>query len=172
MPFIKGKKCILRPFTMDDAVVLNTLVNHQSIAKYTTIRLPWSLEFSQWWIGFINTAAQKRPITEIHFAITNHEEQFMGAIGIINIDGHKGEIGYWIADLYSSQGVMTEAVSEVVNYAFTKMPLYRIFAPVLTYNYGSKKVLEKNGFQLEGTSIKHFKKNNRFENAWIYAKVR
>ena len=87
----------LRSFRNEDAEAFHLAINTQSIARDTTIIIPWSLDNIRWWIGFINDAAAKRPLTEQHFII-EIEGELAGSIGIINIEGHKGEIGYWLKD--------------------------------------------------------------------------
>lgn len=167
---IKTGRFILRPFKPEDALTLSVRINTASIEKYTTIELPWSIDFAAWWISFISEEATKRPISEIHWVI-EVDGEFAGALGIINIDVHKGEIGYWLDEKYKGQGIMTEAVKRVTEYGFKKMPLKRIFAPVLPYNKGSMRVLEKNGYELEGTFKKHFNKKGKLWDALIYAKT-
>jgi RimJ/RimL family protein N-acetyltransferase len=62
-------------------------------------------------------------------------------------------------------------VGYISNYCFENMGLKRLFAPVLSYNKGSMKVLEKNGFILEGIFRNHFNKKDQLWDAHYYAKV-
>lgn len=146
-------------------------LNTKTIERDTTIELPWKLDSASWWISFITDAALKDPVPEIHFVIEINGA-LAGSIGIINIDGHKGELGYWLSDDYKGHGIMSEVVGEVANYGFDKLDLKRIFAPVLTHNKASARVLEKNGFMLEGTLHKYFKKGGKFLDALCYAMVK
>ncbi|MDB2415375.1 GNAT family N-acetyltransferase, partial [Rickettsiales bacterium] len=132
MTTLQGSNFKLRPFSQLDAIPLVSLMNTKSIAKYTTIDLPWKIETSKWWISFITDAALRKPLPEIHFVI-DIDGYIAGALGIINIDGHKSEIGYWMADEYMSKGIMTEAVGIVTEYGLNNLKLKRIFAPVLTF---------------------------------------
>ncbi len=161
----------LRPFKDSDAVAFVAGLNTETIERDTTINLPWILDKAQWWISFINDAANHTPISEVHFVIEINGE-LAGSAGIINIDGHKGEIGYWLTDNYSGAGVMTGVVAEVTKYGFEQLGLTRIFAPILPHNKPSARVLEKNGFAMEGILRKYYKKKNKFVDALCYAKVR
>jgi ribosomal-protein-alanine N-acetyltransferase len=65
-------------------------------------------------------------------------------------------IGYGLGELEQrSKGLMTEAVSLLVNYLFSSKNIERIAADADVENFGSQKVLEKNGFKREGILRKH-----------------
>jgi len=167
---INKEKFKLRPFRKSDAEVFHLGINSQRIADYTTIPIPWGLENISWWIGFITDAATQTPLPEIHFVI-EIEGRFAGSIGIINIDGHKCEIGYWVVEEYAGKGIMTEVIEVVSDYAFKKLKLKRLFAPVLPHNKASARALEKNGFQMEGVLKSFYFKDGEYIDALCYAKV-
>jgi ribosomal-protein-alanine N-acetyltransferase len=160
----------LRPFTNEDAEVFHKGINSPRIGRDTTIPLPWAVDSILWWIGFISAAAQKMPLSEIHFVI-EVDGKLAGSIGVINIDGHKCEIGYWMQEEYEGKGIMTKVVGLVSDYAFDTLKLKRLFAPILTHNKASGRVLEKNGFQMEGTLRKFYLKDGEYIDALCYAKV-
>ena len=54
---------------------------------------------------------------------------------------------------------MTDAVRQLCDRIFDETDILRIFAEPFVYNTGSRRVLEKAGFQLEGIL-----KNNAFKN--------
>lgn len=60
------------------------------------------------------------------------------------------EIGYCIGRHYWNQGIMTEAVKEVVDFLFTKVGVNRIEAHADPRNTGSGSVLLKSGFSYTG----------------------
>lgn len=86
--------------------------------------------------------------------------------------GHKAEMGYWLGRKYWGGGMMTDAVKSIVSFGFKNLKLHRIYAGVFLFNKGSARVLEKNGFKLEGISKKEVKKDEEFIDAYIFAKVR
>lgn len=160
----------LRPFRLEDAEEFYLGINTQTIARDTTIPLPWDFDSIKWWISFINEAALRFPITELHFVI-EVEGRLAGSIGIINIDIHKAELGYWLKDEYAGKGIMTKAVGLVATHALQKMNLKRLFAPVLMHNKASARVLAKNGFEKEGILRKFYLKDGKYIDAICYAKI-
>jgi len=69
------------------------------------------------------------------------------------------------------KGVATFAISKIISLARSKYKLNKLFAGVADKNEGSKKVLEKNGFILEGVRKKHVYLNNKFHDELIYRLV-
>lgn len=161
----------LRPFAQSDALALVNAINNSANLKYTTINLPWKLEDAQWWLSFIKQASTQKPVTEVHFAI-EIQGKLVGSIGCINIYSHKGELGYWLTEDYAGSGVMSRVVAQMVIHCFNDIQLVRLFAPVLSFNEASAKVLEKNGFEREGVHKKYYQKDGAYLDALCYAKVK
>lgn len=61
------------------------------------------------------------------------------------------ELGYVLSKDYWGQGLMTEAVKEVLRFAFEKLGLNLVTVYHYPYNDRSRRVIEKAGFTYEGT---------------------
>jgi ribosomal-protein-alanine N-acetyltransferase len=138
----------------------------------TTLNIPYpyTAEDADWWIKK-RIDHTERVGQEVSFAIRDAQHKL---IGIVSADGlapgttHKAEIGYWLAEPYWKQGIMTDAVRAYVAYAFGELQVLRLTAHVFEFNAGSARVLEKNGFKLEGRLRKHFRKGGELLDARIY----
>jgi [ribosomal protein S5]-alanine N-acetyltransferase len=77
----------------------------------------------------------------------------LGAIGMNNYQSqhHKTEIGYWLLRGYWGKGIISEALSVMLEYLFREWKIHRIEAVVEEGNTKSSRVLEKAGFIYEGT---------------------
>lgn len=96
----------------------------------------------------------------------------VGSIGIFcgsDVYEKSGELGYWLAEEYWGQGIMTEAVKRICREAFEKFDIVRIYAEPYAYNIGSRSVLEKAGFSLEGTMKRAVCKWEKIYDCCIYA---
>ena len=96
----------------------------------------------------------------------------IGSIGIFrqgNIHRRTAELGYYIAEEYWGKGIMTEAVRQICEYVFSKSDIIRIFAEPFTYNIASCRVLEKAGFQYEGTLRSNAVKNGKVIDMKMYS---
>ena len=170
---IKSKKLTLRPFRMSDAESIRNHANDKGIARnLSTLPHPYSKKDAKWWLGKqIKLQRQKNP-ENIVFAI-EIGDRAVGTIGLHKIKrGHKAELGYWLGREFWGGGIMTDAVKKVVGFGFKDLKLRRIYAGVFLLNKGSARVLEKNGFKLEGISKKEIKKDEKFIDAYIFAKVK
>src|SRR5829696_8837983 len=82
------------------------------------------------------------------FAIMDRGE-VVGVCGLEGIaDGEARELGYWVGRPFWGRGYATLAVKLVLEFAFQNLRLGRVYASVLETNAASRRVLEKNGFEL------------------------
>lgn len=90
--------------------------------------------------------------------------EFIGEAGIIGYNRHANrcEVGYNLLPQYWNQGYATEIIKGLLKYVFEHLKFERIEALVLQINKASCKVLEKNGFLLEGV-LRNF---NRYEKGY------
>jgi ribosomal-protein-alanine N-acetyltransferase len=68
----------------------------------------------------------------------------------INEEARYAEIGYVFHKDYWGKGYGSEATQLMCSFAFETLNLHKLHANVVDTNTGSAKVLEKNGFKLEG----------------------
>ena len=73
-------------------------------------------------------------------------------IGLVEmrLNRFKAELGYVLARPYWGQGIMTEAVRAVVDWALSQPEIYRVWAFCDVENAASARVMEKAGMQHEG----------------------
>ena len=108
------------------------------------------------------------------FAITV-DDKAVGSISAFrqgNIHRKTAELGYYLAEEYWGKGIMTEAVRQLCDYVFSHTDIIRIFAEPFAYNIGSCRVLEKAGFQYEGTLRSNAVKNGKVLDMKMYSKLR
>ncbi len=67
---------------------------------------------------------------------------------------------------------MTEAVKQICRYVFDKSDMIRIYAEPFAYNTASCRVLEKAGFQYEGTLRNNAVKNGNIIDMKMYSLLR
>ena len=108
------------------------------------------------------------------FAITV-DNIAVGSIGVYrqgNIHRRTAELGYYIAEEYWGKGIMTEAVRKICEYVFGKSDIIRIYAEPFAYNKASCRVLEKAGFQYEGTLRSNAVKNGKVIDMKMYSLIK
>ena len=151
---------------------LNNLVkyaNNENVAKWLTNGFPhpYTQDDGK---AYLSMIANDNPVKV--FAIEVNGEA-VGSIGIFpqsDIHEKNAEIGYWLAEDYWGQGIMTKAIREIVEYGFQTFDIVRIFARPFSKNLKSQHVLEKAGFELEAILKKALFKNGEFMDELIYTK--
>lgn len=161
----------LREMVDADLANLIKYANNPNIAKNlkNAFPNPYTPENGK---AFIELAKKDKP-TQV-FCICRQGE-LIGVIYIgqlTDIYCKNAEIGYWLAEPFWGQGVMTKAVTKILQYGFAALPVERVFAKVFFSNEASKKVLEKNGFILEAQLKKTIFKNGTYIDEFIYAAYR
>lgn len=172
MVIIRSKKFILRPYRKGDEESLRSNINNKKIYRNTlVIPYPYTLKHAKKWIEKkLKEAKEKNPST-VNFAIDINGE-VAGSVGFHRIEGYKAEIGYWLAEKYWNKGITMEAVKLVTKFGFEKLKLRRIYATVFPFNKISMRVLRKNNYKFEGILSKYHKKDNKFLDAHLFAKVK
>ena len=173
-PVLETKRLILRPFTLDDAPTVYSLVSDKDIAS-TTLNIPYPYEegMAEAWIGTHEERFESGQGVSFAIVQRSGEQQLVGAIGMQINDLHqRAEMGYWIGKPYWNKGYATEAVGAMLRYGFTERGLNRMMAMHLTRNPASGRGMQKNGMVYEGRLREHSKKWDVFEDLDIYSLLR
>ena len=107
------------------------------------------------------------------FAILDDGE-IAGTINLFNIvrgamEG--GTIGYWVDGGRNGRGLATDAVAELLAYAFRDVGLHRVEAATLVDNLPSQRVLEKNGFERIGLARRFLRINDEWRDFFLFQRV-
>ena len=111
---------------------------------------PYTEADADWWLGMVAEDEGKEGVWRSIWV----DGQLVGSISVERKnDGGKaiGEIGYMILTPFWSQGIGTEALRQICEIAYRELELQQIVGNVFSENVASARVLEKNGFLLEGT---------------------
>jgi [ribosomal protein S5]-alanine N-acetyltransferase len=158
----------LRPWQTSDLSSLVRYANNFNIAKNMTDQFPhpYSSENGK---TFIEMATSSSPP---HILAIEINGEACGGIGIHpqkDIQRKNAELGYWLAEPYWGKGIISRAISRIVEYGFTHWDINRIFARPFGTNLASQKALEKAGFNLEAKFERSLIKNGEYLDELIYA---
>jgi len=159
----------LRQFKNSDIDMLVVYLNKEEVTKYITAAIPqpYTKDDAHWWVN----NAKNSP----HILAIEIDGKFVGCISakIGDFEYSCGaEIGYWIGKEFWNQGVTTEAVRLFTESLFTNTDLIRLFVSVVSLNIGSIRVLEKNGFSLEGILKKASYKHGEYFDEHLLSKIK
>ena len=165
--------CRIRKWELSDAKDLAAALSNTKIQDNLRDGLPYPYT-EQDGIDYISAMLSADENDTFAFAITV-EEKVIGSIGVFrqgNIHRQTAEVGYYIAEEYWGKGIMTEAIKQACKYVFDKSDIIRIYAEPFAYNVASCRVLEKAGFQYEGTLRKNAVKNGKIIDMKMYSLLR
>lgn len=160
---------LLRKWNENDLKNLVRYANNKKIATNMrdTFPYPYTKKDGENFLSLIKN--------EEIFAVINNKNEAIGSIGLtIQEDIHSltAELGYWLAEDYWNQGIITKAIKNIIDYGFNELKLERIFAIPLATNIGSCRVLEKNNFIKEGILRNNSKKNGIIYDNIMYSIIK
>ncbi|MBW3023161.1 GNAT family N-acetyltransferase [Candidatus Woesearchaeota archaeon] len=143
------KRLILREWEEKDKKDLIENINNVKVSEnLLVVPHPYTESDADWWIKHCKEKAEENPRTSYEFCIElKSEEKAVGGIGLTGIDSEKCKIGYWLGEKYWKQGIMSEALERVLDFAFNNLKLNKIEAEIFADNAASQKLAEKLGFR-------------------------
>ena len=170
MKTIQDLSVNIRTWKIEDAPDLAAALNNKNILDNLRdgIPYPYTEKDAE---EFINTMLTADKNITFSFAIT-YDGKVIGSIGVFrkeNVHCLTAELGYYIAEPYWGKGITTETVRQICDYVFGNTDIIRIFATPYANNKASCRVLEKAGFQFEGTLRQNAVKNGQILDMMMYA---
>lgn len=165
--------CAIRKWRVSDKERLAELLSNKKVQDNLRDGLPYPYT-PQDGEDFILSMLGADETQTFAFAITL-DDRVIGSIGVFrcgNIHFRTAELGYYVGEPYWGKGYATSAVKQVCRYVFENTDILRIFADPFAYNTASCRVLEKAGFQFEGTLRSNAVKNGKVLDMRMYALVR
>ena len=162
--------CKIRKWMLSDVADLTAAISNKKVQDNLRDGIPYPYT-EQDGVDFISAMLSADENDTFAFAITV-DEKAIGSIGVYrqeNIHRQTAELGYYIAEEYWGKGIMTEAIKQICQYVFQKSDILRIYAEPFAYNEASCRVLEKAGFQYEGTLRNNAVKNGKVIDMKMYS---
>lgn len=149
-PILVTERLRLREITKSDGLMIFFLRTDKEINKYINRPKPHkNVKEAEDFIDKVGRGTENGE--NINWAITLHgETDIIGSICLWNFsdDRRKAELGYDLDTKFQNQGIMSEALKEVLNFGFIALNLDEIEAFTHYGNENSKRLLVKNNFIL------------------------
>lgn len=160
----------IREWKTEDAKSLAAALSNEKVLNNLRDGLPFPYTEKDA-LDYINAMRNADPSSTFAYAI-DIDGTAVGSVAAFrqsNIHFRTAELGYYLAEEYWGKGVMTEAVKKLCETIFTQTDIIRIYAEPFVCNIGSRRVLEKSGFQLEGVMKHNALKNGKVLDMAMYA---
>jgi len=170
---IETERLLLRKYCFTDAEAVFEMYNDDVAMKYAGPDIHSSIEDSGKFIR--NVLSEHEKEKGIFWAIVLKEnEKLIGDISITGIDYKHccGTFGFFLSRNFWGQGLMSEAVSPVLRFAFENLHLNRIEAQISIFNLPTIRIVEKNGFLKEGVQRENFLVEGKLTDSYFFAVLR
>lgn len=97
--------------------------------------------------------------------------ELVGATGVVGYEWHNRmlEIGYWLSADHQGKGIMTRAVTALIDDAFDNLGMNRVEIHCATGNLPSRAIPERLGFKRDGVMREAGLLNGQFVDKVIYS---
>jgi len=152
-PEIKSERLLLRRMKESDCEEILFLRSDKNINIYIErpeSRKIRSISDAEKMIKNLDTSIEANESIAWGISLKN-EPQLIGTIGIRNFSKNPktAEVGYDLNPKFQRKGIMNEALKMIIHFSFKELKLDQIEAFTHSDNKASRKLLEKNGFQLQ-----------------------
>lgn len=169
----EGIRIQLRPVRDDDLDDLVDLANDEGVSRWTELPHPYTRGHAA---KVISLAHEELRLGEsIHLAVCGVDsDAFMGmaALSDVDMESQNAEVGIWLGRPYWGNGLAIEAFDLLLEIAYERLDLTKLYGVVLEGNEASVKLLERFGFQEEGRLRWHTKRDDRWMDKIFYGLLR
>ena len=149
---LQTERLLLRPWNESDAESLYEYAKDPRVGPVAGWPVHTGVENSREIIRTVLSAP------ETYAVCLKGDDRPVGCVGLstgersnLVLPEDEGEIGYWIGVPYWGQGLIPEAVREVMRYGFEDLKLGKLWCGYFDGNIKSKRVQEKCGFRYHHT---------------------
>jgi len=151
---LQTNRLILRPWQENDAEALYKYARNPNIGPIAGWPPHTSIENSREIIKTVLSAP------ETYAVVLKETNEAVGSIGLMTAKSEinsatmtddECEIGYWIGEPYWGQGLIPEAVDELLRYAFENLQMSAVWCGYYDDNEKSRRAQEKCGFTYSHT---------------------
>ena len=171
-PPIAAGPVTLRRWRDSDRLKLVAEANNKAVWRNMTHLFPhpYTEEDAKFWLE--RCLAQDPPLD----LVVALDDELIGVGGVTapgeGVGRHSASIGYWLGQNHWGRGIGTAVSGAMLRYGFETLDVERIQAEVFGWNPASARVLEKNGFVLDGRRRKAIFKDGEFVDELIYSILR
>lgn len=170
-PNLDTERLLLRKLSFKDAGAIYKYGSDPEVTRFMLWETHRSINDTYNFIEFI--LEQYNMDTAAEWVITlKNSGEVVGTIGLNSLSRHFCcELGYTLSKDYWGQGIMPEAASKVLQFAFEDMKVNRVESMHFVGNEKSGRVMQKIGMKYEGCLRKKIFAKGKYHDCAIYSKL-
>lgn len=169
---LEGENIFFKPLSINDAQEIYSYASDEDVSRFIGWKLMNTLNETRELIA--RMLKRESEDTHLYASIVFKSTQaIIGTAMIFNFDyeANHAELGYVLHRSYWGKGHGTETVDLMNNFAFDELKLHKLHASVVDANIGSARILEKNGFVLEGQLKDYYYIEGRYYDGLFFGKL-
>lgn len=173
LPKLRTRRLLLRRASMSDAADLYEYGRNPEVARHVLWEAYGSINDARAYVRYLQR--QYRSHAPSSWCIEHLATgKVIGTIGLMwwSQEHSSAELGYSLSQEYWNQGLMTEALEEVIRYCFQELDIHRLEAQHECTNPASGRVMEKAGMHKEGLLRGRLRNKGRYVDVCLYAILR
>lgn len=149
IPTLKTDRLTLRKIECRDLSDVYEYTSDPLVPKYLMWHPHQTREYTKSYLKYMNKLYKKGKFYDWGIEFCG---KLIGTVGFssINIKNNSAEIGYVLNSKFWNKGIASEAVNEILKFAFCILDMQRVEAVFLPENEKSREVLKKCGMKFEG----------------------
>ncbi len=170
---LEGERIKFVALSLEDSVAIHEFASNEDVSRFIGWPLTQTLEETEKYIKKMLNNVEKGSHIYAN-VILKETHKLIGTVMFFDFDkvANHAEVGYVFHQDHWGNGYGSEAMKILNDYAFNELKLHKLHARVTSGNIGSCKVLEKNGFELEGTFRDYFYIDNTYYDCICYGKLK
>ena len=170
---LKGEHIYLRALEPGDLEFLYAVENNTAIWQISNTVTPYSKHVLQLYLD--NAHRDIYDVKQLRLCICDHRDTVIGLIDLFDFDpiNHRAGLGIVVHEAQQrNQGVGAEAITLLMDYAFSKLQLHQLFANVMVDNAPSIHLFKKLGFESVGIKKDWVFDNGQYKDEILFQKVK
>jgi [ribosomal protein S5]-alanine N-acetyltransferase len=169
---LEGELIYFKALSLEDVQEIHDYASDKDVSRF----IGWNL---------MNTLDETRDLIDIMLKresagthlyasiVLKSTQAIIGTAMIFNFDheANQAEVGYVFHKDHWGKGYGTEIVALMSDFAFTSLKLHKLHASVVDANIGSARILEKNGYELEGRLKDHYFIEDKYYDSLLFGKI-
>lgn len=169
---LHGERIYFAPLNSGDDAAIHSYASNPDVSRFIGWRLKNDLQDTHCLIEEM----LKREAAGTHLyasVLIKESNELIGTVMLFGFDheAKHAEVGYVLHQAFWGKGYGTEALEIINNFAATVMKFHRLHARVVSGNTASARILEKNGFELEGRLRDHYYIEGRYYDGLVFGKL-
>ena len=170
LPRLETERLVLRPFILSDAPDIFEYSSDPAVTDFLFWDPHKKLQETEEYLNWVLQQYETGEDSPWGIAL-RETDKIIGNIHLMDMDAKhcKAEVGYVLARAYHNQGIMTEALKAVLNFALGELGLNRVEGFCAVDNLASAAVMRKAGMMLEGRLREYLFQNGAFRDFYVYS---